>query len=159
MAYDRTMVVAALHALVPVVVGGAGVCALGAWRAGATGRRIVRTAAAVLLLVLASALLFALAAAAVWAWDDRPERVVVGAFLLVGTLGLLTLVHRAAHERRGGHPESGDEGGGDDGGGGQRRRPTTPRVPPSSGPAVPAAPWDEFDAIRSTWDRVPAGRR
>ncbi|WP_026910390.1 hypothetical protein [Patulibacter minatonensis] len=47
-----------------------------------------------------------------------------------------------------------DEGGG---GGGQRR--PTPPPPPEDppGPATPDLPWDEFDDLRSGWERVPAG--
>jgi uncharacterized membrane protein YeaQ/YmgE (transglycosylase-associated protein family) len=47
-----------------------------------------------------------------------------------------------------------DEGGG---GGGQRR--PTPPPPPEDppGPALPDLPWDEFDDLRSGWERVPAG--
>lgn len=151
------MAVAPLGALVPVLVGGAGVCALGAWRAGVAVPRIVATAAVLVLLVVASTALYVVA---VWAWDDHPTEVGGAALLLLGTAALVGLLLRAAHERRGDHPVPGDEvDDDDDGGGGQRRRPVTPRLPPSSGPAVPTAPWDEFDAIRSTWDRVPAGRR
>lgn len=50
----------------------------------------------------------------------------------------------------------------DDGGGGSRRpTPAPPRrpTPPSPAPAGPPAPWDQFDDLRSQWERVPVGPR
>ncbi|MDO9407976.1 hypothetical protein [Patulibacter sp.] len=150
------MASAPLQALGPVVVGGAGLCVLGVLAVGTVRRRIVAVGATVVLLAASSAGLYLAFAAAVRAWDEHPGSAWVGTILLGAALGLATLVYRAAHARRS-PPGPEDEGDGD-GGGGQRRSPTPPRLPPSGGPAEPAAPWDEFDAIRSTWDRVPAGR-
>lgn len=83
--------------------------------------------------------------------------------LIAGTLaGLIVLAifgMRAANAppplpKKRADPEDGSGGGGS-------RRPEPkprPRTPTPSGPdPEPNAPWEDFDAVRSGWERVPAG--
>jgi hypothetical protein len=148
-----------LQALAVAIATGVGACLLAGGLTGRGRRRLLLAGAVVVAASLALAAIYVAFATAVTTWDERPQLAQGGALVLVAALMVLSIVFRTAHDR---HARAdGDEADDDAGGDGGQRRPTDPppRRPPPAGPRAPVAPWDEFDAIRSGWDRVPAGRR
>lgn len=155
------MQLAPLQMLAPVVAVGATAWGVGVALPGDRGGR-ARSAGAVLLLVSGVvALLYVLFLSIGMALDEDPALAVVPA-------GIVVLLAFLAIEliSRGNRPPTPDQTRREDEGGGGQRRPRPsprPRTPPPA-PAGPdpgphGAPWEQFDDLRSQWERVPAGTR
>jgi hypothetical protein len=82
------------------------------------------------------------------------------AFLVAVVLAVLAVLALLGLRRRPPAPaREDDEDGGGGGGGGVRRPAPAPPRSPGPAPVGPSAPWDQFDDLRSQWERVPAGTR
>lgn len=152
------MQLAPLQLLAPVFALGALSWAMGAAGAG-RGWRSLGVTVVVLSTVLGG--LYALFLGIGTAMDEDP--MMAGVVVLAAILGL-TLVGVLASARRDPPLPKQTQKKDDDGGEGVRRpKPTPPRRPtppaPAPGGPGPSAPWEQFDDLRSQWERVPAGTR
>lgn len=154
------MQLAPLQLLVPVVVVGGLSWCVGAAAPEPTGRRWRALGMTLLVVCAVLAFVYATFVGIGAAMEDDPA--LVGVVVLATMLGLTLVAVLASARRDPPTPEETQARKDDDGGGGTRRpKPSPPRRPTPPAPAGPgpSAPWDQFDDLRSQWERVPAGTR
>lgn len=150
------MQLAPLQMLAPVVAIGATSWCVG--RALPRGRRRRRAPATA---ILAGCGVVGALCALVLAVGSSAERDAgATAFVAVATLsalGIFGLLLTAGRRRP---PDPGERRRDDEGGGGgPRRPPPDPSPPPTPASGGPEVQWEQFDDLRSQWERVPAGTR
>lgn len=126
------------------------------YRNNAFDRALCGLIVALILVGLASLILYAAyALMAIALRENAPLTVMALSSLAVG----LVLTSRLSGQgpRPAADDPPGEDSGGDDGGQ-RRRRPRAPDEPPTGGDPAPGPglDWDEFDAARRDWERVPA---
>lgn len=153
------MQLAPLQMLAPVAAVGAAAWGLGSALPADHGARTRALGGLLVLVTGVVALLYVLFLSVGMALEEDPAL----AAIPVGLLALLAFLAMDLAGRRN-RPPTPRPKGDEDGGGGQRRphpkpSPRTPPAPASPDPGLPGAPWDQFDDLRSQWERVPAGTR